>query len=106
MLLYGDISSNTLDTFSVLIDEIFGALLNNPLNQKLWPKLLTRDISENFFDALENVAVVKGYLCNKTFLPLPMNSKAFSETVEQIALGFVSLFSVQSIFSMSISVCS
>lgn len=89
MLLYGDISSNTLDTFTVLIDEIYGSLLNNPLNQNAWPKLLQKDVSDKFYEVLENVAVVMGYLSNKTFLPLPMNVKEFTETVEQIVLGLV-----------------
>lgn len=89
MLLYGDISSNTLDTFTVLIDEIYGSLLNNPLNQNVWPSLLQKDISDKFYEVLENVAVVMGYLSNKTFLPLPMNVKEFTETVEQIVLGLV-----------------
>lgn len=89
MLLYGDISSNTLDTFTVLIDEIYGSLLNNPLNQSVWPKLLQKDVSDKFYDVLENVAIVIGNLSNKTFLPLPMNVKEFTETIEQIVLGLV-----------------
>lgn len=89
MLLYGDMSPNTLDTFTVLIDEIYGSLLNNPLNQSAWPKLLQKDVSDKFYEILENVAVVKGCLSNKTFLPLPMNVKEFTETVEQIVLGCV-----------------
>lgn len=89
MLLYGDISSSTLDTFNVLIDEIYGSLLNNPLNQNAWPKLLQKDVSDKFYEVLENVAVVMGNLSNKTFLPLPMNIKEFTETVEQIVLGLV-----------------
>lgn len=87
MLLYGDISSNTLDTFTVLIDDICGSLLNNPLNQRTWPQLLQKDVSDKFYEVLENVAVVRGSLSNKTFLPLPMNVKEFTETVEQIVLG-------------------
>lgn len=87
MLLYGDISSNTLDTFNILIDEIYGSLLNNPLNQNAWPKILQKDVSDKFYDVLESVAFVMGNLCNKTFLPLPMNAKEFTETVEQIVLG-------------------
>lgn len=89
MLVYGDISSNTLDTFTVLIDEIYGSLLNNPLNQNVWSKLLQKDVSDKFYEVLENVAVVMGNLGNKTFLPLPTNVKEFTETVEQIALGLV-----------------
>lgn len=89
MLLYGDISSNTLDSFTILIDEIYGSLLNNPLNQCAWPKLLQKDVADKFYEILESVAVVKGFLNNKTFLPLPMNVKEFTETVEQIVLGFV-----------------
>lgn len=92
MLLYGDVSSNTLDTFTILIDEIYGALLNNPLNRCTWPKLLQKDVSDKFYEILENVAVVKGFLNNKTFLPLPMNVKEFTETVEQIVLGFASIY--------------
>lgn len=89
MLLYGDISSNTLETFTVLIDEIYGSLLNNPLNQNAWPKLLQKDVSEKFYEVLESVAVLRGSLSHKTFLPLPMNVKEFTETVEQIVLGLV-----------------
>lgn len=89
MLLYGDISSSTLDTFNVLVDEIYGSLLNNPLNRNAWPKLLQKDVSDKFYEVLENVAVVMGNLSNKTFLPLPMNVKEFTETVEQIVLGLV-----------------
>lgn len=91
MLLWGDMSPNTLDTFTVLIDGIYGALLNNPLNQNVWPKFCSKDVGEKFHEILDSVAVVKGYLSNKTFLPLPMNGKEFTETVEQIVLGFVNL---------------
>lgn len=87
MLLYGDMSSNTLDTFTILIDEILGSLLNNPLNQNQWPKLVTKDISDKFSEVMENVAILKGNLSNKTFLPIPMNVQEFTETVEQIVLG-------------------
>lgn len=87
MILYGDMSSNTLDTFTILIDEILGSLLNNPLNQNQWPKLVTKDISDKFSEVMENVAILKGNLSNKTFLPIPMNVKEFTETVEQIVLG-------------------
>lgn len=87
MVIYGDISSNTLNAFTMLINDVFGSLLNNLLNQKSWPKLLAKEISEKFYEVLENVAVVKGNQTNRTFLPLPMNVDTFSETVEQIVLG-------------------
>lgn len=89
MLIYGDISSNTLNAFTILINDVFGSLVNNSLNQKQWPKLLAKEISEKFYEILENVAVVKGNLTNRTFLPLPMNVTRFSETVEQLVLGLV-----------------
>lgn len=87
MVIYGDISSNTLNAFTMLINDVFGSLLNNLLNQKLWPKLLAKEISDKFYEVLENVAVVRGNQTNRTFLPLPMNVVKFSETVEQIVLG-------------------
>lgn len=87
MVIYGDVSSNTLNAFTMLINDVFGSLLNNVLNQKSWPKLLAKEISEKFYEVLENVAVVKGNQTNRTFLPLPMNVDTFSETVEQIVLG-------------------
>lgn len=49
-------------------------------------------MTEKFYEILENVAIVKGNLTNKTFLPLPMNVEQFSEMVEQIVLGFVNVF--------------
>lgn len=87
MVIYGDLSSNTLNAFTMLISDVFGSLLNNSLNQKSWPKLLAKEISEKFYDVLENVAIVKGKQTNRTFLPLPMNVNRFSEIVEQIVLG-------------------
>lgn len=87
MLIYGDISSNTLNAFTILINDIFGSLLNNSQNQNLWPKTLTKEISDKFYEILDNVAIVKGNLTNKTFLPLPMNGGQFSDMVEQIVLG-------------------
>lgn len=89
MLLFGDISSNTLDTFRILIDEIFGTLLNNSMNQNAWPKLLQKDVLDKFHEVLENVAIVMGNLSNKTCLPLPINVNEFTEMVEQIVLGSV-----------------
>lgn len=87
MVIYGDISSNTLNAFTMLINDVYGSLLNNLLNQKSWPKLLAKEISDKFYEVLENVAVVRGNQTNRTFLPLPMNVGTFSETVEQIVLG-------------------
>lgn len=71
----------------MLINDVFGSLLNNSLNQKSWPKQLAKEISQKFYEVLENVAIVKGNQTNRTFLPLPMNVDTFSETVEQIVLG-------------------
>lgn len=87
MVIYGDISSNTLNAFTMLINDVFGSLLNNLQNQKSWPNLLAKEISEKFYAVLENVAVVKGNQTKRTFLPLPMNVEKCSETVEQIVLG-------------------
>lgn len=87
MLLHGDISSNALEHFSIIIGEIFAPLLNNPLNQINWPKLLKNDMIEKFHNVLENVAVVKGTLNNKTFLPLPINIQEVLDDSESIING-------------------
>lgn len=87
MLLYGDLSSQTLENFSIIIEEIFAPLLSNPLNQGTWPIELQHDVTEKFNDLMESVAVVKGNLTNKTFLPLPMNIERVLEVGEQIING-------------------
>lgn len=91
ILVYGDMSTNTLDGFAILISEIFGSLISNPLNQRQWAKPLSIDVQNKFNDIVESVTIVKS---NKTFLPLPMNGQRFNEIIEQIAIGYVSgLFS-------------
>lgn len=87
MLLYGDLSPQTLDNFSIIIEAIFAPLLSNPMNQHGWPIELQHDVTEKFNDLLESVAVVKGNLSNKTFLPLPMNIDRVLEFGEQIIDG-------------------
>lgn len=87
MLLYGDLSSQTLDNFSIIVEQIFAPLLSNPSNQCRWPIELKHDVTEKFNDLLESVAVVKGNLSNKTFLPLPLNIDRALEFGEQIIDG-------------------
>lgn len=89
MLVYGDMSTNTLESFSILIGDIFGALLSNPLNQRQWAEPLSKDLLDKFNQTVENVAIVKS---NKTFLPLPINGHRLNEIIEQIVLGFVVFF--------------
>lgn len=87
MLLYGDLSSQALDMFSIIVKEIFAPLLSNPLNQIRWPIELQHDVTQKFDNLIESVAVVKGNLSNKTFLPLPMNIDRVLEFGEQIIDG-------------------
>lgn len=87
MLLYGDLSSQTLDNFSIIIEKIFAPLLSNPLNQRRWPIELQHDVMEKFNDLMESVTVVMGNLSNKTFLPLPINIDRVLEFGEQIIDG-------------------
>lgn len=87
MLLYGDLSSQTLDNFSIIVEKIFAPLLSNPLNQCRWPIELQHDVTEKFNDLMESVTVVVGNMSNKTFLPLPMNIDRVLEFGEQIVDG-------------------
>lgn len=87
MLLYGDMSPQILDNFSILINEIFAPLLTNLLNRIDWPNELKDDIATKFHDLTESVAVVKGKLNHKTFLPLPLNMSEVLVVGQQIVEG-------------------
>lgn len=87
MLLYGDLSSQTLDNFSIMVEQIFAPLLSNSLNQSWWPIELQHDVMEKFNDLMESVTIVKGSVSNKTFLPLPMNIDRVLQFGEQIIDG-------------------
>lgn len=87
-------STNTLDSFTILISEIFGSLLSNPLNQRQWVEPLTKDVLDKLNDIAESVAIVKS---KKVYLPLPINGRRFTEIIEQIAIGCVHSFISQAI---------
>lgn len=91
-------STNTLDSFTILISEIFGSLLSNPLNQRQWVEPLTKDVLDKLNDIAESVAIVKS---NKVYLPLPINGRQFTEIIEQIAIGCVLRPTFQNAFCLS-----
>ncbi|CAF1439706.1 unnamed protein product, partial [Didymodactylos carnosus] len=43
-IMYGDLSTAPLDQLSAMVDELLIPLLQNPMNNEAWPKVLSQDI--------------------------------------------------------------
>lgn len=43
-LIFGDMSPRPINDLSVMVDEIFYPILNNPANQEGWPEVIKKDM--------------------------------------------------------------
>lgn len=86
-LIYGDISSQTLDCLSVTLEAIYFPLFANKLNQVSWPDSVKEDISHRFHELRECVSVVKGKIQNETILPMPFATGEIIGMGEEILAG-------------------
>ena len=61
-ILFGDLPTCTGKSLPILFDEIFFPLLNNPMNRKLWPEIVSKDLqaqTNKLQNILAEVGVIK-----------------------------------------------
>lgn len=86
-MLCGDLSSNTVECLSALVDEVAHPLLCNPLNRYHWPEVIAKDI-DNQMQSVRNITTeVKGTLINKTILPIPIAIEEILTISEKVLSG-------------------
>lgn len=73
MLIYGDISPNSLHHLSSLTDEVFAPLLTDYVSKNDWQASIHDDILTKFHEYNVELNVIKGKLSNQTILSLPRN---------------------------------
>ena len=57
-LIFGDMSSRPINDLSVMVDEIFYPILNNPANQTGWPEVIKKDMDFHLQELKNVVAEV------------------------------------------------
>lgn len=73
MLIYGDISPNSLHHLSCLTEEIFAPLLTDYVSKYDWKISIHDDVLTKFHEYNVELNVIKGKLTNQTVLSLPRN---------------------------------
>lgn len=57
-LVFGDMSPKPMHDISILLDDIFYPILNNPNNQTRWPEVIKKDIDLHIQDLRNAIAEV------------------------------------------------
>ena len=72
-IVVGDLGDIPLEYLSTVSQEVYLPLLTNPRNQKGWPEVLSKDITDHMNKFVANVYINVGHTKGKTLLPLPPN---------------------------------
>ncbi|KAJ6648778.1 Dynein beta chain, ciliary, partial [Pseudolycoriella hygida] len=94
-VLCGDVSSNTVDCLSALVDGVVYPLLCNAQNRCLWPEVIVKDIDNQMLSIRNTLAEVKGKFVNKTILPIPIGIEEILTIAENVLCGDVTALSLQ-----------
>lgn len=86
-MLCGDVSSNTVECLSALVDEVVYPLLSSTFNRQDWPEVIIKDIDNQMQSIRNNIAEVKGTLVNKTILPIPVGIEEILTIGENVLTG-------------------
>ena len=70
-IVVGDLGDVPLEYLSTVSQEVFLPILTNPRNQKGWPEVLSKDITDHMNKFVANVYINVGHTKGKTLLPLP-----------------------------------
>jgi dynein heavy chain len=57
-IIFGDTSNRPMNDLSVMLDEIFYPMLNNPVNQEGWPDVIKKDVETQVQDLRNLLAEV------------------------------------------------
>lgn len=66
-----EMKKSILENLSVICKDVFLPILSNPLNQKDWSDLVSKDLMDKFNHFLAQVYVTLGQVHGRTLLPLP-----------------------------------
>ena len=55
----GDMSPRPMNDISILLDEIYYPILNNPANQEGWPDVIKKDVDLHIQDLRNAIAEVR-----------------------------------------------
>jgi dynein heavy chain len=58
-LIMGDMSPRPMNDISILLDDIYYPILNNPANQEGWPEIIRKDIDLHIQDLRNVIAEVR-----------------------------------------------
>ncbi|BFF92572.1 dynein beta chain ciliary [Drosophila madeirensis] len=90
-LMIGDLLPNPLKNLSVLLDEVFFPLLNNPANQVGWTSVIANDMKTESQKMRNGIAQMMGLLINRTILPLPICMDEVMDAAPAVAAGDVAV---------------
>ncbi len=86
-MLCGDVSSNTVECLSALVDEVVYPLLSSRLNRQIWPEVIVKDMDNQMQTIRNTIAEVKGTLVNKTILPIAVGIDEILSVGENVLSG-------------------
>ncbi|KAM6897526.1 dynein beta chain, ciliary-like [Xenentodon cancila] len=86
-LVYGDLSPDPLEQFSVLVEEVVAPLLSNTRNHTQWPQVVSQDILHLVHSLKTSVFVMSAQVKGKTLLALPAGFERVEQNALDIARG-------------------
>ena len=66
-----ELSSDAVRQIMALSKEVYFPMLTNPGNQKGWPEVIAKELTENLHRFLAQTFVTMGHMSGETLLPLP-----------------------------------
>ncbi|XP_061501815.1 dynein beta chain, ciliary isoform X1 [Anopheles gambiae] len=94
-IIYGDLTPNPIDDLSILVDEIFYPMINNPQNQEGWPTAIVKDIDNHVQELRNIISEVKGNIINQTLLPMPISIDNIMQVGEEVLQGNIDACSLK-----------
>uniref|UniRef100_A0A182T979 Dynein heavy chain tail domain-containing protein n=1 Tax=Anopheles maculatus TaxID=74869 RepID=A0A182T979_9DIPT len=94
-IIYGDLTPNPIDDLSILVDEIFYPMINNPQNQEGWPTAIVKDIDNHVQELRNIISEVKGNIINQTLLPMPIAIDNIMQVGEEVLEGNIDACSLK-----------
>ncbi|XP_053089780.1 dynein axonemal heavy chain 11 isoform X1 [Pangasianodon hypophthalmus] len=82
ILLFGVLSPSLLLQLSTSVDKVCLPLLSNKENHQLWPNVISQDVTRHIENLSNKVSVVKGQVCGKTVLPVPVVTERIEDCPE------------------------
>ncbi|CEL96675.1 unnamed protein product [Vitrella brassicaformis CCMP3155] len=80
-----EVARNVMDILNNICHSAYLTALSNPLNQRGWSDLVSKDLLDKFHVFLANLYVTTGLIKGKTLLPLPPTEKEAQAVAEKAA---------------------